>query len=252
MSTDEFFNQQVATGPLVPGEYQPTESNNAMTMMQESSNGYHEQGQTMTPPSLPVPTNRKLIISYSRTVQVRQFEPSVVSATMEADLPVNSSLEQAIAVYENEMMLVKAAVLSQQNLPFELSENERMIQEVFGATTPVSQTAAAPSAVAPAAFPAPTVQPQEAGGFAPPPQAVPVGAIRRTKTPSPADDPYWDMLVANPSSFWDNREGKLNPASPDFKLKVDKGASPEEKREAKALWLNTCPDRHMAHFGVVA
>ena len=247
MSTDEFFNQQVATGPLVPGEYQPTESNNAMTMMQESTNGYHEQGQTMTTPSLPVPTNRKLIISYSRTVQVRQFEPSVVSATMEADLPINCTLEAAMSVYENEMMLVKAAVLSQQNLPFELSDNERMIQEVFGATTPVSQTAAAP-----AAFPSPPVQPQEAGGFAPPPQPVAAGAIRRTKTPSPADDPYWDMLVANPSSFWDNREGKLNPSSPDFKLKVDKGATPEEKREAKALWLNTCPDRHMAHFGVVA
>ena len=151
MSTDEFFNQQVATGPLVPGEYQPTESNNAMTMMQESTNGYHEQGQTMTTPSLPVPTNRKLIISYSRTVQVRQFEPSVVSATMEADLPINCTLEAAMSVYENEMMLVKAAVLSQQNLPFELSDNERMIQEVFGATTPVSQTAAAP-----AAFPSPS------------------------------------------------------------------------------------------------
>ena len=129
----------------------------------------------------------------------------------------------------------------------QLQDYERMIQEVFGATTPVSQTAAAP-----AAFPSPTVQPQEAGGFAPPPQPVAAGAIRRTKTPSPADDPYWDMLVANPSSFWDNREGKLNPSSPDFKLKVDKGATPEEKREAKALWLNTCPDRHMAHFGVVA
>jgi len=224
-ASDEFFNQQVDTGPILPGEYQTEES------------------KTMQP------TTRKLTMSYSRTVQVTQYEPATVSATMEADLPENCTVEQAMEIYENEMMLVKAAVLSQQNLPFELSDNERMIQEVFGATQPVSQFNTAP----PAQLPPPTVQPQEAGGFAPPPAAAAQpGAVRRTKNPGGDDLAYWDMLVANPGAFWDNRSGKTNPQAPDFKLKVDRNATPEEKKAAKALWLNACPDQHMAHFGVVA
>lgn len=194
------------------------------------------------------PTKRTLTLTYSRTVQVTQYEPATVSATMEAVLPDNCTLEEAMGVYENEMQLVKAAVLSQQGLPFELSPNERIIQEVFGETQLVGQ------APAPAQLPPPTQMPPPAAGQfqAPPPAAAPAaaGPPTRTKTPSPADDPWWDMLVANPAGWWDNRPTKTNPNAPDFKLKVDRDATPEEKKDAKALWLNACPDRHCAHFGV--
>jgi len=144
------------------------------------------------------------------------------------------------------MMLVKAAVLSQQNLPFELSENERMVQEVFGE----NEVMVVASTAAPAQMPAPTQMPAPStGGFAGAPTASP-GGIRRNKTPSGNDVQYWDMLVADPSKFWDNRAGKTNPNAPDFKMKVDRNASPEEKKEAKALWLNACPDKYCAQFGV--
>jgi len=235
---DDFFNQEVDTGPLRPGEHQ-TESKN---MSYDTQEQYAPQQQTQ----FVEPVKRKLIISYSRTVQARQFEPATVSATMEADLPVNCTLEEAMSVYENEMMLVKAAVLSQQNLPFELSENERMVQEVFGE----NEVMVVASTAAPAQMPAPTQMPAPStGGFAGAPTASP-GGIRRNKTPSGNDVQYWDMLVADPSKFWDNRAGKTNPNAPDFKMKVDRNASPEEKKEAKALWLNACPDKYCAQFGV--
>ena len=141
---DDFFNQEVDTGPLRPGEHQ-TESKN---MSYDTQEQYAPQQQTQ----FVEPVKRKLIISYSRTVQARQFEPATVSATMEADLPANCTLEEAMSVYENEMMLVKAAVLSQQNLPFELSENERMVQEVFGE----NEVMVVASTAAPAQMPAPT------------------------------------------------------------------------------------------------
>lgn len=237
-NADDFFNQEVETGPLRPGEHQ-TESK---TMSYDTQEQYAPQQETQ----FVEPVKRKLIISYSRTVQARQFEPATVSATMEADLPANCTLEEAMSVYENEMMLVKAAVLSQQNLPFELSENERMVQEVFGE----NEVMVVASTAAPAQMPAPTQMPAPStGGFAGAPTASP-GGIRRTKTPSGNDVQFWDMLVADPSKFWDNRAGKTNPNAPDFKMKVDRNASLEEKKEAKALWLNACPDKYCAQFGV--
>ena len=189
------------------------------------------------------PVRRKLTLTYSRTVQARQFEPATVSATMEADLPDNCTLEEAMAVYENEMILVKAAVLSQQGLSFELSETENRIMEVFPDSHIVQSV--------PAQMPAPTGNPFAGAPAAAVPAAAPAdGMVRRTKTPTAADLPYWEMLVANPGAFWDNRGDKPNPNAPDFKLKVDRGATPEEKKAAKALWLNQCPDQFCEQFGV--
>tara|TARA_R110001632_G_scaffold49221_2_gene123501 strand:+ start:789 stop:1523 length:735 start_codon:yes stop_codon:yes gene_type:complete len=217
----------------------------------ESNTMSYDQQEQYAPqqaaPQFVEPVKRKLIITYSRTVQARQFEPATVSATMEADLPANCTLEEAMNVYENEMMLVKAAVLSQQNLPFELSENERMVQEVFGE----NEVMLVASTAAPAQMPAPTqMPPPSTGGFVGAPTASPTGGTRRTKTPSGNDVMFWDMLVADPSKFWDNRAGKTNPNAPDFKMKVERDATPEEKKEAKALWLNACPDKYCAQFGV--
>jgi hypothetical protein len=247
----EFFAQDVSTAPMEPGEYQQPESNTLTAVIEPTMQDQEDFQNMMNQESQPIsPTKRKLTITYSRTLQVAAYEPSMVSATMEAELPDNCTLDEAMKVYENEMMLVKGAVLQQHNLPFKLSENERVIEEVFGDTTLVSSLPVPPSAAAPA--PAGLPAPSQAG-FNPPaaaaaPQAA--GAVMRNKTPSAADQPYWDMLVANPSAFWDNRADKTNPAAPDFKLKVDRNASPEEKKDAKALWLNACPDQYCAQFGV--
>ncbi|KAM7259228.1 hypothetical protein ACFE04_014969 [Oxalis oulophora] len=42
----------------------------------------------------------------------------------------------------------------------------------------------------------------------------------------------WKDVLANPDNWWDNRVGKKNPKSPDFK----------HKNSGEALWLDTAPD----------
>ena len=264
---DDFWSQEIATGPLTPTEVQSLiikGNQPIMTMTdnyappevyidpnQETFDSMPEPAPTPTAPAV-VPTRRKLTITFSRTIQAQQYEPSTVAATMEAELPEHCTLEQAIAVYEAEMKLVKVAVLSQLDLPFkETPGNEAIIMEVFGEARVVSSM--------PATIPAPSPGLPAPGnpGFAPAAAAPPAtGTVFRTKTPAPADLPYWTQLAAelsagNIQSFWDNREGKTNPNSPDFKVKSARDATPEEKKAAKALWLNTCPDQFCELFGVV-
>jgi len=161
-------------------------------------------------------------------------------------------------VYEAEMKLVKAAVLSQLGLPFQESPTEALIMEIFPAATVVS------SVPAPASLPAPTQLPAPGNpGFAPaaaaPPVAAAPGAVRRDKTPSAADLPYWDNLVSelqagNLVNWWDNRpkkaSGAWKPTASDFSQKLPKDAPQEQRDGAKSLWLNTCPDQYMDIFGV--
>jgi hypothetical protein len=52
----------------------------------------------------------------------------------------------------------------------------------------------------------------------------------------------WRLYFADPSQWWDNREGKINPKAPDFRHKVSK----------RALWINGwfTPDWVRGRFGV--
>ena len=265
---DDFWSQEIATGPLTPTEVEDliikgNQPRMTMTENYAPPETYIDPNQeTLTPMQAPaavvVPTRRKLTITFSRTIQAQQYEPATVAATMEAELPEHCTLDQAIAVYEAEMKLVKVAVLSQLDLPFkETPGNEAIIMEVFGEAQVVSSL--------PASMPAPSPGLPAPGnpGFAPAgaPTALTAapaggGTVFRTKTPAPADLPFWTQLAAelsagNIQSFWDNRADKTNPNAPDFKFKSARDATPEEKKAAKALWLNTCPDQFCELFGVV-
>lgn len=51
-------------------------------------------------------------------------------------------------------------------------------------------------------------------------------------------DLLWREYFRSPGEFWDNRQNKMNPNAPDFKKKVGKFASADEKRNAPALWVD--------------
>eukprot|EP00793_Prasinoderma_coloniale_P002252 PRCOL_00002760-RA len=59
---------------------------------------------------------------------------------------------------------------------------------------------------------------------------APVGGAGGSAVPL-AQQAMWDSLLADPSAWWDNREGKRNPKAPDFK----------HKESGDALWLNSAP-----------
>ncbi len=240
--TDEFFAGTVATGPLRASEIlTPNRNEKHMTEIQ----------------------GRKLIMSFSRTKQVQQYEPMTVSATMEVDLPPGTTIDQARAVFTDEYAIIKGEVYRQMDLPFTWDENEKLIMETFEGSQVVAQAPSpAQFAAAPAAAPALAAVPDAGNPFSAPAPATPAPAAAPApaaggvpqvaegaqtvngKSLLPGQAAHWNAIVTELSSgglknYWDNRVDKRNPKGPDFKHK--------NKDLDIALWLNSVP-ADMAHL----
>jgi hypothetical protein len=104
---------------------------------------------------------------------------------------------------------------------------EQLTQAFPGAQ--VVPTAAPPAATQPAVAPVVDVATPPAPAASPAPAAA---------APSNDTEALWRDYFGNPTGWWDNRGDKTNPNAPDFKKKVDRNASADEKKNAPALWLN--------------
>ena len=152
--------------------------------------------------------------------------------------------------------LVKAGVYT----GFNLADFEAMRFDIYGSTVEIVTAAteanqAKAVANVEAAFPGSRTLPNEEPfeGQMPMPPAPPAMAPPAPPTvpptgtyppPAPAGsdgsdvEALWREFFADQSKWWNNRADKTNPNAPDFKKKVSKDASPEEKKSAPALWIN--------------
>ena len=219
--------------------------------------------------------SRTLTMTYSRTLQVKQYEPAMVSATMEVQLPPGTTVDDARRVFGDEYAVLKSEVLRQHGLGFTFDENEKLVMEVFGqadatvvqmpnqAPAPVQQPLQQTSQQGPQQLPPPTQQYQEtpfgdddpANPFSPPPSAVPQQQAPPQQAPTGSVDTYaiWQSIVnelqASPgfsedgnkkmANWFDNRLNKRNPKGPDFKSKNI--PQPDNPQYKMGVWLRDCP-----------
>lgn len=238
--TDEFFKDPVQSGPILPQEL-PQLLTDLRKQIPESNTQM---------------SNRKITVHYSRTKQVSQYEPAHASVTEEFEVAEGTPQEDVDKMIQDSFLGVKGAALEQLGLSYTYEQHENRIMETFPGGTTVASAPVNPAAGTtftappPVAAPAPMAQ-------APAP-AAPAG-VRRTKPPVPADYPKWDMIVqelqaGSAQSFYDNRVDKKNPRGPDFKIKETSAFYAQNglTRDTDAVWLNQCPDQHLAFFGVTA
>ena len=186
-----------------------------------------------------IPNSRKLVLSFRRTVQPKQYESASMEASVEVELPPGASIDDASNVFDVESAVLKAHVFSQLGLSYTLSEGDdgvRRVMEVFG-----------PEGAVPTSNPAP-VNPVANTVFAPPPgqPAAPAAAPFPAAGAAPAVAPggadpaetTWRQIAAdfhsgNANNWWDNRADLItSPRRPAFKHK---------KNGDLAVWKNTCP-----------
>lgn len=171
----------------------------------------------------------KVTIGFSRKIQVRDYESAEASifievptspgdfqnedGTLDKDALVNASKSAFFAA--------KSVIFEQLGLQLTVTE-EGVVMEVLerelGATVEVGP-AAENKAVAAAKAPS-----TQSGGTPPPPLDK---------------DALWAELAAHPKRWFDNREGKKNPKSPDFKRK---GAAAPGEKYAPGLYVGKEPE----------
>lgn len=138
----------------------------------------------------------RITVSYERKVNLGNYESESCFLSMQVDPSRdedgNSDSESAI---RDAFLLLKASAFEQLGIKFTVDE-DLVLHEM--------QDAMARGGLTVSSTPAPTA----------PSQPRSDGAAPKNKKA------MWEELEANPTMWYDNREGKLNPKSPDFKRKV--------------------------------
>jgi len=145
----------------------------------------------------------RITVSYERKVNLGNYESESCFLSMQVDPSTdedgNSDSETAI---REAFLLLKASAFEQLGIKFTVDEAlvlQQVQQNLAAGGLTGSVVSSAP---APAYTPTAPSQPRSDGA-----------APKNKKA-------MWEELESNPTMWYDNREGKLNPKSPDFKRKV--------------------------------
>lgn len=166
-------------------------------------------------------------ISYSRKIQVRDYESAEASIWISFDLPKQDDMtdeeysSHLISVARSNWFSAKALVFEELGLEFTVTEGgivQEVLKKNFGNVTEV--TKAVPHSAAP--------QPVTSGS-SDLPSSPPFSAETSDKSERAANK-QWALArwAAYPNEFWDNRESKRNPKAPDLK----------HKDTGMAVWLS--------------
>jgi hypothetical protein len=166
-------------------------------------------------------------ISYSRKIQVRDYESAEASIWISFDLPKPDEMtdeefsSHLISTARANYFAAKALVFEELGLEFTVTEGgivQEVLKKNFGNVTEVTKASPPASPVAAVAA--------ESSDL---PSSPPFAADTDDKAQRTANK-KWAMArwAAYPNEFWDNRESKRNPRSPDLK----------HKETGMAVWLS--------------
>lgn len=143
-------------------------------------------GSTFAPP--------RITVSYERKVNLGNYESEscFLSMQVEATTDEDGNADSESAIREA-FLLLKASAFEQLGIKFTVNE-DLVLHEMQDAMARGGLTVSS----------APTAPTQSSNN----------GAAPKNKKA------MWEELESNPTMWYDNREGKLNPKSPDFKRKV--------------------------------
>lgn len=153
----------------------------------------------------------RITVSYERKVNLGNYESETCFLSMQVDPNTdedgNADAESAI---RDAFLLLKASAFEQLGVKFTVDE-DLVLQELQGNLTRAGITTSS-TPTAPVSY----------GPPAPPAQSYNNGAAPKNKAA------MWAELESNPSMWFNNREGKQNPKSPDFK----------RKNTGEGLWMS--------------
>ena len=182
-------------------------------------------------------------VTFGRKKQVAPYEMAEASVTLSQKFTGDTDPQDIATTMQDMFVAAKSEVLLQLGLPFEQDEDTLRIMEVFGPETTVVANAAraVPVAVQPTTpVPSGTVTAlpsrDEGTGQDNWPQGAVVGTGIDAK--SPRDRDFLDEMQ-DPSNWWNNRNNKKNPSSPDFSHKTRTKPGSDFK---VGLWLKDAPD----------
>jgi hypothetical protein len=159
------------------------------------------------------PEARKVTVSFSRKVSDGNYGGMEAGIYVEADTKPGDGAEDIANAVRLAFAEAKTEVFEQLGLAHDLSIDGRAM-EVFEQVLGAQKASAADSA---------------------PPKAKP--AIRPSNGSVPSTKAaLWEELCSNPTKWFDNREGKRNPKSPDFKRK---GAAAEGEKYPPGLYVDS-------------
>ena len=168
---------------------------------------------------------RKLTVTFKRKVNIEalggpKYESAELFIALDDYVPLNAAPEDVVSVLRDMASTVKATVLDEMNLEWEATESgivvERLRNAFPGAVVAAASTAAPVAQVASA--PTPTAV---SSVSAEPPYAGQKLDFRTDKAKL-AEQKAWaveDVKANGLGKYWDNRESKPNPRSPDFRHK---------------------------------
>lgn len=134
----------------------------------------------------------RITVSFERKVNLGNYESASVFVSMQVDSPIESD-EDRIAAINNAFLLVRSSAYEQLGIQFSIDDAmivQEKVERVFGPVTVVDNNA--------------------------PQQSAP-----RSDTVAPKTKrALWEELEASPDKWYDNRDNKTNPKSPDFKRKA--------------------------------
>ena len=136
-----------------------------------------------------------ITVSYSRKINLGNYESADSFCSVQADVDLDASEEDKSAAIRSAFLLARSACCEQMGIKFTIDEGlvvKEAIERIMG--------------------PVEIVAPVKTNGST---------SAKGTKAEA------WRDLAANPQNWWDNRESKLNPKSPDFSRQSDK----------QGLWL---------------
>lgn len=133
----------------------------------------------------------RITVSFERKVNLGNYESASVFVSMQVDNPIESD-EDRIAAINNAFLLVRSSAYEQLGIQFSIDDAmivQERVERVFGPVTVVDNASQ---------------------------QSSP-----RSDTVAPKTKrALWEELESNPEKWYDNRDNKVNPKSPDFKRKA--------------------------------
>lgn len=163
--------------------------------------------------------------TFSRTLQVQQFEPQKAEVTIRQSFPGTMTPQEVVELVQSQFVQIKSQVLLELGLPFEQDdETGRLIESFPGSTVVASRPAPNPPAVAPPRAPAAPARtapaarrPAAASGTPPKRQQASRGAQGGSGGQTPSVEDMWSELLDYPH-LWNDVRGEKEAGSrkPDF------------------------------------
>lgn len=150
----------------------------------------------------------RLTVSYERKVNLGNYESASVFVSMQVDAGDHD--DHTISNIRDAFVMVRSSAYEQLGIKFTIDENmivQERLERTFG--------------------PVEVVSGDEAKAYNKPAAPTPPSKPRSDTVAPKSKKALWEELAANPSQWFDNREGKRNAKAPDFK----------RKNTGEGLWL---------------